>query len=61
MLRLKESFIQILMRKHKGKNLSKDQSTDERIILIWKLRGKLERYGIHLPQYLRARTSGRLL
>jgi len=50
MLGIKGSFIQTLLRKHKGKYLSEDQSTEERIILIWNLRGKLERYGIHLSQ-----------
>jgi hypothetical protein len=50
MLGMKDSFIQILLRKHKGNHLSKDQSTEERIILIWNSRGKLERYGIHLSQ-----------
>jgi hypothetical protein len=50
MLGIEDSFIQTLLRKHKGKYLSKDQSTDERIILIWNLRGKVERYVFHLSQ-----------
>jgi hypothetical protein len=49
-LGIKDSSIQIFLRKHKGKYLSENQYTKERIILIWNLKSKLEPYEIHLSQ-----------